>query len=331
MKNFWQDRPVLVTGASGLLGGYMVPELIRRGAAVVALVRDRVPRSTLFKDGWLDHIVSVTGTVTDGALLRRTLAEYGIRTVFHLGAQTQVEVARIDPVSTLETNVLGTWTMLEAARQVGGAQVLIASSDKAYGKSDRLPYSEDTPLRGAAPYEVSKSCADLIASMYGQTYNLPVGVVRCGNLFGGGDLNFRRLIPGLVQTTLRGENFIIRSDGKYVRDVLYVEDAVDAYLCLAEKLGEGIVSPGEAFNFGLELQVTMLDLTEKILAMMGRSDLRPIIRNIAQDEIRIQYLDASKARERLDWSPRFGLDEGLSLTIDWYRSFLGEKTVYAEA
>jgi len=322
MIDFWKDRPVLVTGASGLLGSAMVPELVRRGAEVVALVRDSVPKSLLFHDGWLERVISVHGSITDGALLRRTIAEYSIRSIFHLGAQTLVGVAQSDPLSTLEANVGGTWTVLEAARLTGSPQVLVASSDKAYGKSDDVPYREDYPLRGDAPYEVSKSCADLIATMYGRTYNLPVAIARCGNLFGGGDLNYSRLIPGVIQATLRGENFIIRSDGKHVRDFLYVEDAVEAYVCLAEKLASGSVAFGEAFNFGLEAPLTMIELTEKILLMMGRPDLRPLIQNTARCEILVQYLDASKARQKLGWSPRCGMEEGLRRTIEWYREFL---------
>jgi CDP-glucose 4,6-dehydratase len=324
MSRYWQNRPVLVTGASGLVGGYLVPELVRRGADVVALVRDTVPKSIFFQAGWADQVTCVRGSVTDGSILRRTMAEYSIETVFHLGGQTLVGVAQKDPVGTLETNIAGTWNVLEAARQTGLPQVLLASSDKAYGHSDNMPYREDCALRGAAPYEVSKSCADLIATMYAKTYGVPVAIARCGNLFGGGDLNFSRLIPGVIQSTLRGEPFEIRSDGKYVRDFLYVEDAVDAYFSLAEGLAGGTVVYGEAFNFGLELRLTMLDLTEKVLRMMGREDLRPVIRNTARGEIREQFVSAAKARNQLGWSPRFGLEAGLHLTIDWYREFLEE-------
>ena len=313
-----------MTGATGLLGSWLVPELLRRGADVVALIRDGVPRSLLVREGWLDRITCVHGSFTDDGLVRRVLAEYSVSTVFHLGAQTLVGVAKADPLGTLEANVRGTWMLLDAARQCRVEQVLLASSDKAYGESTRLPYREDYPLEGRYPYEVSKSCADLIATMYARTYGLPVGIVRCGNLFGGGDLNFSRLIPGVIQSTLRGENFLIRSDGKYVRDFLYVEDAADAYLCFAEKLATEKSLAGQAFNFGLGLKLTMLDLAEMVLRLMGRADLRPVVQNIANAEIREQYLDASKARQLLGWSPRCGMEEGLRRTIDWYRRFLGE-------
>lgn len=313
-----------MTGATGLLGSWLVPELVQRGASVVALVRDGAPRSRLVRDGWLERIATVQGSLTDEGLVRRTLAEYAIDSVFHLGAQTLVGVAKLDPVGTLEANVRGTWMLLEAARQCNVKQVLVASSDKAYGDSDRLPYREDHPLQGRFPYDVSKSCADLVTTMFARTYGLRAAVVRCGNLFGGGDLNFSRLIPGVILATLKGENFLIRSDGKYVRDFLYVEDAADAYITLAEKLAADPALAGEAFNFGLELRPTMLELAEKVLAMMGRPDLRPVVQNVASAEIREQYLDARKARERLDWHPRHGMDEGLRRTIDWYRKFLAE-------
>jgi CDP-glucose 4,6-dehydratase len=255
--------------------------------------------------------------------MRRAMAEHEIKTVFHLGAQTLVGVAKKDPVGTLESNVRGTWLLLEAARQTGIEQVVVASSDKAYGASEKLPYSEDYPLQGRYPYDVSKSCTDLITTMYATTFGLPATIVRCGNLFGGGDLNFSRLIPGVIQATLRNERFVIRSDGKYVRDFLYVEDAADAYLCLAEGMHRDPTFYGEAFNFGLELRPTMLEIVDMILKMMGRSDLEPIIQNTASAEIREQYLDATKARTRLSWSPRCGLEEGLRRTIAWYEQALG--------
>lgn len=324
-STFWRDRTVCVTGATGLLGSWLVPELVARGANVTALVRDAAPRSRLVRDGWLGRINAVHGGLTDVGLMRRTLAEYAIDTVFHLGAQTLVGIAKVDPVGTLEANVRGTWLLLEAARQSGVKQVVIASSDKAYGDSDRLPYREDHPLQGRFPYDVSKSCADLITTMYARTYGLRAAIVRCGNLFGGGDLNFSRLIPGVIQATLRGERFLIRSDGKFVRDFLYVEDAAEAYLLLAERLAGDAALAGEAFNFGLEVRPTMLDLTRKVLQTMGRSDLEPVVQNVASAEIREQYLDAGKARARLGWAPRYGMDEGLRRTIEWYREYLAHE------
>jgi len=316
-----------VTGASGLLGSWLVADLVAHGAEVVALIRDQVPRSMLVQRGLIDKVAAVHGSLTDAGLLRRAFAEYGIDTVFHLGAQTLVGVAKIDPVGTLEANVRGTWMLLEAARQTGVRQTLVASSDKAYGDSSDLPYTEQHPLQGRFPYDVSKSCADLITTMYARTYGLRASIVRCGNLFGGGDLNFSRLIPGVIQATLKGEPFLIRSDGKFVRDFLYVEDAVGSYLTLAEKLASDDTLVGESFNFGLGLRPNMLEITEKVLALMDRSDLRPVVQNIASAEIREQYLDTSKARERLGWAPSYGMDEGLRRTIQWYREFFREGAV----
>jgi CDP-glucose 4,6-dehydratase len=322
--DFWRLRPVLVTGATGFLGGWLVQRLLDEGAEVVALVRDSVPESMLMREGGAAKIGIVHGALCDEGLVRRTIAEYGVQTVFHLGAQTLVGVAKLDPVSTLDSNVRGTWTLLEAARQGKSCQVVVASSDKAYGASTCLPYLETHALQGKFPYDVSKSCVDLISGMYAATYNLPVGIVRCGNLFGGGDLNFSRTIPGVIQSTLRDERFRIRSDGKYVRDFLYVEDAVDAYLCLAEGLAHDASLSGEAFNFSLERRITVLEIVEMVLDMMGRNDLEPEIQNIASAEIREQYLSAAKARERLRWTPRFGLQEGLTRTIDWYRRYFSK-------
>ena len=320
--NFWTGRSVLITGATGLLGSWLTAKLIKKGAKVVALVRKPVPESLLIREGLLDRITVVRGSLGDDAIISRTLAEHSIQSIFHLGAQTQVNAAKLDPIGTLEVNVRGTWLLLEAARQAAVSQVLIASSGGAYGVSSQLPYREDQPLRGAFPYDASKACTDMIAVMYANSFALPVAIVRCGNLFGGGDLNFGRLIPGAIRATLNNEPFCIRSDGKYIRDFLYVEDAAEAYIWLAERMAADSSLHGEAFNFGLQLRCTMLEITEKILTMMNRIDLRPVIQNVVSGEIREQTLDITKAHERLRWRPRFGLDQGLQLTIEWYSRFL---------
>ncbi len=317
--DFWKGRSVLVTGATGLLGSWLVPALHARGADVCVLVRDSLPRSILVQDGWLGRVNVVRGSLTDEGVLRRAFAEYGVRTVFHLAAQTLVGVAKLDPVGTLEANVRGSWMLLEAARQAKVGEVIVASSDKAYGDSDRLPYFEDHPLRGRFPYDCSKSCTDLITSMYAHSFGLRTAIARCGNLFGGGDLNTSRLIPGAILATLKNQRFQIRSDGLFVRDFLYVEDAALAYLQLAEHLAADAELGGQAFNFGLELRPTMLEITRKVLALMGRADLEPVVLNVASAEIREQTLDAGKARRELGWAPTFGMDEGLVRTIDWYR------------
>jgi CDP-glucose 4,6-dehydratase len=326
----WRDRRVFVTGATGFLGGWLVRDLVELGARVVVLLRDSSPRSMFSREGWDARVEAVHGDLSDPDLLRRALAEYEVETVFHLAAQAIVGVAKADPVGTLESNVRGTWNLLEAARAVGRIrEVVVASSDKAYGASNNLPYVEDHPMDGRYPYDVSKSCTDLICRMYAETYALPVCVTRCGNLFGGGDLNFSRTIPGVIQATLRNERFLIRSDGRFVRDFIFVRDAADAYLCLAECLMADRTLVGQAFNFSLETKLTVIELVEMVLRLMDRRDLEPIVQNIASSEIREQFMVAEKARRLLDWEPRFGLERGLKDTIAWYERFFAEEVTGA--
>ena len=322
MSDFWTDRPVFVTGATGLVGGWLVRRLLDAGANVVCLVRDWVPHSELLRSGLGDRVTMVRGDVCDQAALERALGEYEIDTVFHLAAQTIVGIANRNPVSTFESNIGGTWSMLEACRRSTTVkQIVIASSDKAYGDCDVLPYDETTPLVGRHPYDVSKSCADLIAHAYAVSYGLPVTITRCGNFYGGGDLNWNRIVPGTIRSVLRGQRPMIRSDGSFIRDYFYVEDGAAAYMLLAERMAADRSLVGEAFNFSNELQITVLDLVERILAAMG-SVLKPDVRNEASNEIRHQYLSAAKARARLDWAPMFTTDDGLARTIRWYRDFL---------
>jgi len=321
---FWTRRQVLVTGATGFLGGWLVRELLQRGARVIALVRDSVPESVFARERLGERTAVAHGDLADLDGLRRVCAEYEINTVFHLAAQALAGVAVADPVGTLEANVRGTWNLLEAARQAGADEIVVASSDKAYGASSDLPYREEHPMDGRSPYDVSKSCADLVCRMYAETYELPVCVTRCGNLYGGGDLNWNRVVPGVIRATHFGERFVIRSDGQYVRDFLYARDAADAYLGLAEHLNADRSLRGQAFNFSLEIQLTVVDLARQILEMMKRSDLEPVIQNAASSEIREQFMSAEKAKKMLGWSPRHGLERGLEETIAWYTQFLGE-------
>ncbi len=324
-NKFWLDRPTFVTGATGLLGGWLVRRLLDAGADVVCLVRDWVPQSELVRARLIDRVKVVRGDVGDRALLERSLGEYDIDTVIHLAAQTIVGVANRNPASTFETNIQGTWCLLEGCRRSPGVrQVVVASSDKAYGDQDRLPYDEQTPLQGQHPYDVSKSCADLIAHTYAKTYGLPVAVSRCGNFYGGGDLNWNRIIPGTIRSVVRGNRPVIRSDGNYVRDYFYVEDGAAAFMLLAEALAGRADLRGEAFNFSNELQITVLELVGRLLRLLG-SDLTPEIRNEATNEIRHQYLSAAKARVLLGWQPLFTLDEGLRRTVRWYEDFLKEE------
>jgi CDP-glucose 4,6-dehydratase len=322
MNAFWRDRPTLITGATGLVGAWLVKRLLEARADVVCLVRDWVPQSELVRSGDIERVRVVRGDIRDQALLERVLGEYEIDTVIHLAAQTIVGIANRNPISTFETNIQGTWCLLEACRRSPKVkQIVVASSDKAYGDQEKLPYDETTPLQGQHPYDVSKSCADLIAHTYAKTYELPVVITRCGNFYGGGDLNWNRIVPGTIRSLLRGERPVIRSDGSYIRDYFYVEDGAAAYMLLAEQLAKRPELRGEAFNFSNEIQVTVLDLVHKIRHIIG-SSLEPIILNEASNEIKHQYLSAEKARRMLGWQPLFTLDEGLTRTIRWYRAFL---------
>lgn len=321
--SFWTDRPVFVTGGTGFAGSWLVRRLNEVGAAVVCLVRDWAPNSELVRTGLIESVSTVRGDVADLRLIERVLGEYEIDTVFHLAAQTIVGIANRNPLSTFQSNIAGTWGVLEACRRSPTVKsIVIASSDKAYGDAAGL-YSEDTPLRGRHPYDVSKSCADLIAQAYAATYQLPVTITRCGNFYGGGDLNWNRIVPGTIRSIVRGQAPVIRSDGSPVRDYLYVEDGAAAYIKLAEAMAADPSLWGQAFNFSNESETTVLEMTQLILSLMG-SSLKPEIRNEATNEIGYQCLSATKARDMLGWRPLFSPEEALRLTIDWYTTFFGE-------
>jgi len=319
---FWHGRNVFVTGATGLLGSWLVQELVERGAKVVCLIRDWVPRSKLISSGALDQVNCVRGQLEDHLLLLRVINEYEVDSVFHLGAQTIVGTATRSPLSTFETNTRGTWNLLEACRLCPRLieRVVVASSDKAYGSHTVLPYTEEAPLLGAFPYDVSKVCADLIALSYNKTFRVPVAVTRCGNLYGGGDLNFNRLIPGTIRAALENQTPVIRSDGKFIRDYFFVKDAVHAYLTLAERLPDERFA-GQAFNFSTETPMSVIDVVRVILKVAGCSHLEYKILNEAHHEIPEQYLDCQKAKRMLSWKSKFTLQEGLGETIEWYRDY----------
>jgi len=321
VNEFWNNKNVFVTGGTGFLGSYLVKKLVNYGANVTILVRDYIPQSNIYIGEEYKKVNVVHGVLEDYLLIERALGEYEIDTVFHLAAQAIVGVANRNPLGTFKSNIEGTWNILEAARKSPLIkQVIVASSDKAYGDQEKLPYDENMPLQGKHPYDVSKSCADLIAQTYYETYKLPVCITRCGNLYGGGDLNFNRIIPQSIQSILNKEVPVIRSDGSFIRDYFYIEDAVDAYINLAEKI-VALNLGGQAFNFSNEIQLTVLELVNKILKIMG-SDIKPLILNQGNNEIIHQYLSAKKARTVLGWSPNYTIDEGLSKTIEWYKNFL---------
>jgi len=326
VKNFWLDRPVMVTGASGFLGGWMVRYLLEAGADLICPVRDWVPGSQLISEKFTERVNLVRGDITDQVLMERALGEYEVGTVFHLAAQTIVSIANRNPVSTFDSNIRGTWSLLEACRRSPGVeQVVIASSDKAYGEQDVLPYHEELPLKAIFPYDVSKACSDLLAQSYAKTSGLPVVITRCGNFFGGGDLNWNRIVPGTVRSVLRGQRPVIRSDGQYIRDYFYIEDGASAYMLLAEKLAEQSFLTGEAFNFSNEIQLTVLQMVEMILKVMN-SDLEPVVLNETAYEIKQQYLSADKARRLLQWEPLFSIEEALRKTVEWYKGYLKNET-----
>jgi CDP-glucose 4,6-dehydratase len=312
-----------VTGATGLVGAWLVGALADKGARVAALIHHPDPQSEFYRSGVFRKVAVIQGNLEDYSVLEHAINKYETEVVFHLGAQAIVGVAQRAPLQTFEANIRGTYNLLEACRRLSGlvARIIVASSDKAYGEQAVLPYTEDMPLLGRYPYEVSKSCADLICQSYFQTYGLPVGIARCGNVYGGGDLNWSRIVPEAIRAALLGLPLTIRSDGTYVRDYIYVKDVIAAYLLLAERLDQPPVT-GQAFNFSPWQPMTVTDLVQAILKLVGRPAAEIRIVNSATGEIHSQYLDSGKARRLLDWQPRFTLEEGLRETIQWYESYL---------
>lgn len=327
----WRERHVLVTGATGIVGGHLCRTLLRRGAYVVAFVRDDDSQSAFYRDGTARSCSIVRGELQRFEDCIRAVNAQDIEVVFHLGAQTLVGTALRDPVETFESNLRGSYNLLEAARRLPELvkAFIVASSDKAYGDSSVLPYTEDMPLAGRHPYDVSKSCTDLLATCYGVSYDLPVAIARCGNIYGAGDLNWSRIVPGTIRSLLAGERPVLRSDGRNIRDYIYVSDVVDAYLALAERLNEPEIR-GEAFNFSPETRISVLEIVRTITSLIG-SQLEPVVLGTATHEIKEQTLDASKARKLLRWRPQWSLEAGLAETIPWYRSLLSEGMLATDA
>lgn len=322
--HFWRDRRVLVTGATGIVGSWLIRSLLASDARVVALIRDADPQSELFRSGLIREVSVVNGALEDFCTVERALNEYEVDTVFHLGAQTIVGTARRFPLATFEANIRGTYNLLEAVRLHADIvqRIVIASSDKAYGEQAHLPYLEKMPLAGRHPYDVSKTCADLLAQSYYHTFNLPIALTRCGNIYGGGDLNWSRIVPGTIRSLLQGESPIIRSDGKFVRDYIYVKDVTCALMRLAERLENPRVR-GQAFNLSTESPVNVLQIVRVIQEIMDCEEIELRILNRAEGEIRNQHLSAEKARNILGWNPGFKMTEALTETVSWYRDFLG--------
>ncbi len=324
MSDFWKWKNVFITGCTGFLGYWLTDYLLKEGATITGLVRDSVPQSSFFHYKLNERVSVVRGEVENFLLLERIINEYEIDTVFHLAAQPIVGTANRNSLATFETNIKGTWNILEACRRSHPLvkRIVVASSDKAYGVQEDLPYTEKAPLQGSHPYDVSKTCADLIASSFFTSYHLPVAITRCGNFYGGGDLNFNRLVCGTIRSVLHNKPVIIRSDGTPKRDYIYIQDAVSAYCTLAEKLEEKSLY-GEAFNFSGGKPLSVMDMTNAILTLMGKKDHPVEILNQSSGEIKDQYLSIEKAQKTLQWTPHYSLEEGLRETIDWYHSFFG--------
>lgn len=321
----WRDRVVLITGIGGFVGSGLAKELLERGAKVVGVLRDSSGVRQLDALGIRHGLDLAYGSVTEAGLMHRIVSEYEVDTIFHLAAQAIVQVANRSPIPTFESNIGGTWTILEAARLSPLVQrVVVASSDKAYGDQPLLPYTEETPLEGRFPHDASKACSDILARCYAASFPLPVAVIRSANIYGPGDTNWSRLIPGTVRAALAGEDPIIRSDGTPERDYLYVTDAIEGYLSAAEHLPE---LSGEAINLGTASSHSVLELVRMILAEVADTGLQPRILGEASGEISRQSLAFDKARRLLGWEPRIGLREGLSMAVGWYREYLSSGRV----
>lgn len=314
----WKNKNVFVTGATGLLGSNLTKKLIEEGAKVTILLRDYWQDSELIKSGDLKKVNIVSGKLEDYELILRTLNEYEIDVVFHLGAQTIVPTAQRNPLSTFNSNIKGTWNLLEACRLVNTVEsVVVASTDKAYGTQETLPYDEDMELKGIFPYDVSKVCSDLIAQSYFKTYGLPVAITRCGNIYGPGDLNFSRIVPGAIKSGLLNKTLEIRSDGKFIRDYIFMDDVVEGNMKIAENIEK---TKGEAFNLSTNNRLSVLEVVDKVSKVIDKK-IEVKILDKAKNEIKDQYLSSEKAKKVLNWEAKHSFEEGVKKTIDWYKDY----------
>jgi CDP-glucose 4,6-dehydratase len=321
MQSFWRDKNVLVTGANGFLGSWVSKRLVEEGAHVICFIRDTIPKSFFNLSGTVDRVTIARGTLEDYLSLERVLNEFEVDFCFHLAAQAIVGIAERFPLSTFDSNIRGTWNVLEAGRRQGRfLGLVIASSDKVYGEKEKLPYTEQDNLRGLNPYDVSKVCADLLAQSYFHAYGISLGIARSGNFYGPGDLNFSRVVPGTIRSLVSNEDPVIRSDGTYLRDYFYVEDAAEALLILGTNVAKGGVK-GEAFNFGTETPTQVIDVVNQLINLSGKKHLKPVILNQAEHEIKAQYLSCRKARDLLGWRHKTDLREGLAKSYSWYEEF----------
>jgi len=322
--NFWKNKKVLVTGYDGFLGAHLTKKLLEFEAKIVGIDIAKKKTYPILKN-LQKKVETIKGDVAHLTLVNKIIEKYRPEIIFHLAAQAIVGEAVNIPIRTFKSNIEGTWNILEACKRKKFIEgVVVASSDKAYGEHKLLPYKEETPLRGIYPYDVSKSCADLLANTYFKTYSIPVCVTRCGNIFGPGDLHFSRIIPDAMRSIIKNKRFVIRSDGRFTRDYIYVEDVVRGYILLAEKMKKFKLS-GQSFNFSNERPLTVLELFKKITEVSGRYNLKPRVLNRVKYEIKHQYLSSKKARKMLGWKPECVLEEGLIKTLQWYRDYFNSK------
>ncbi|MDO8633691.1 MAG: GDP-mannose 4,6-dehydratase [archaeon] len=325
MSDFWKGKNVFVTGADGFIGSWVAKELVGRKANVTVIVRDIKKEACFDLHGLRPKVNVVQGDIVDLAVLERSIAEYEVGYVFHLAAQAIVGIANKSPLSTFESNIKGTWNVLEACRKKESVKgLVVASSDKAYGVQEKLPYTEDSPLLGTYTYDASKACADILAKSYFATYGLPVAITRNANTYGGADMNFSRIVPDAIRCLIKNETFNIRSNGEPERDYMYVKDAASSYLALAENISRKEVRGG-AFNFGTETPIRVVELFKKIAKIFGKPSATVKILNESRNEIPRQYLSTEKARKILGWKPAYSLDGGLKETIDWYKLYFKTK------